>query len=282
MTIIGPRLLMLVPLLGACESLEERAQYLTGPEAIVWTSDEDFAVQGQDDMKGHINATNSSLHVYLTGFPPGTVVSVGDQTNTVRSNGAANIEAPVTSLFGRVSTEDFLAASIEGVGLTLRPPGREPFSVALPAQDVSRPDAHLLSIVNGALLYAGEETNVAARPPGTIYWPHGASHDLVGAPAETFGDIDAIATMEHVVSGIRVCSGYQGSGGGSRELTLELVEHVVRVYDRRTGTSLMENRFAPIDRCPDSAFTFEGQAFRTQTVLPEDDIRTWLQAQVAQ
>jgi hypothetical protein len=104
---------------------------------------------------------------------------------------------------------------------------------------------------------------------------------MLGVQASTLAGIDAIAVMTEVETGRRVCPGYQAGDGNVVDLTLKLTEHVIKVYDRRTGTSSSEQGFPPIDRCPDSSFSFQGQAFETQTVLPEADIRAWLEGQVA-
>lgn len=278
---IPMRLFLLISLLTGCESLEDRAKYLTGPDAIEWTSDQKFIVSGQDDMRGSLNMSQGVLTVYLTGFPPGTKATLGADSMDVRDIGACQVETPMTVYFGSVSTEDFLRGKVEGVSLELEAPGQQAFSVALPAQTALLLRDHLATVVDGPLLYVGEEAT-AVTPPATIYWYHGASNDLIGVQAATLGGIDAIALTEEVVADTKICPGYEAGDGSLQDLTLELVEHVVTVVDRRTGTAVAEQGFPPIDNCPTSTFQFNGGAFKTQTVLPEDDIRTWLEGQVAE
>ncbi len=269
----------LLALLTACESLEDRAQYLTGPDAIVWTGDSDFTVTGQDDMKGHLNLSQGVLTVYLTGFPPTTKVTLGADSMDVRDIGAAQVETPMTAFYGSVSTQDFLKGSIEGASLELQAPGQPAFSFALPAMDALLLENHLATVAEGPLLYVGEEAT-AVTPPKTIHWNHGASNELLGVQAATLGGIDAIALTEEVVADTKICPGYEAGGGATQDLTLKLVEHKLSLVDRRTGTSLAEQSFPPIDRCPDSTFQLSGEAFETTTVLPEADIRAWLEGQL--
>ncbi len=274
------RLPLLIALLTGCESLEDRARYLTGPDAIVWKSDSKFTVSGQDDMKGSINFSEGVLTVYLSGFPPGTQATLGSQTAAVRDIGAAQVETEMTAFFGSVSTQDWLRGMVEGASLQLQAPGKEVFSIPLPAQQALLLDQHLATVVEAPLLYVGEQAT-AVSPPATIFWHYGATNELLGVQAATLGGIDAIAIVKEVEVGTRTCPGYEAGDGSTRDLTLKLTDHVVTVYDRRTGSSLAEQSFPPIDQCPGSTFSFSGQAFETQTVLPDAEIRTWLEGLVA-
>ncbi len=274
------RLPLLLALIAGCESLEDRAKYLTGPDVIEWQSNDRFTVTGQDDMRGSVNLSQGILKVYLSGFPPATKFTLGDQSMDVRDNGAADLETEMTPFFGSISTADFLRGKVEGASLELQAPGQPAFTVVLPPRDALMLEIHLASVKEGPLLYVGEQAT-AVPTPKTIHWYHGASNDLVGVQATHLAGIDAIAITEEVTAGTRICPGYQAGDGSERDLTLRLTDHVVTVYDRRTGTPLVEHSFPPIDRCPGSTFTMQGQAFETQTVLPEDDIRAWLTEQVA-
>lgn len=270
---------LMIGLLAGCESLDERSQYLTGADAIEWPSDSDFTVAAQPDMKGHLNLNDGVLSVYLTGFPPGTQATLGTQTVAVRDNGAANLQTEMTVYFGTVSTDDFLRGKVEGASLQVEAPGQAAFALPLPAQDALLLDKHLLAVTEGPLLYLGEEA-VAVRPPKTLFWNHGATNEILGAPAATLGQIDAIAVLGEAPAGERVCPGYQGDDGSIKDLTLELTEYTVTIYDRRTGETLGAQGFAPIDQCPTSTFEFDGQSFKTKTVMPEDPVRAWLEAQL--
>lgn len=267
--------------LSACEeALEDRARHLTGPEAIEWTSGQRFVVAAQPEMRGYLNLSDGMLEVSLTGFPPGTQATLGSQTVAVRDNGAANLETRMTAYYGAVSTRSFLEGKVEGASLELAAPGQPSFVVTLPAQTARVLDTHLLSVAEGPLLYVGE-TPVAVKPPRSLFWHHGADNEILGAPAATLGQIDAIGVLRSAATGQRVCPAYQGKDGSVADLTLELTEYSVTVYDRRTGEALADRSFPPVDRCPDSSFQFAGKVFKTTTVLPEADVRAWLAGLVA-
>lgn len=45
-------ILLTLSALSACTDLASRSEYLTGPEAFVWSEDEGFTIQGKKKMAG--------------------------------------------------------------------------------------------------------------------------------------------------------------------------------------------------------------------------------------
>lgn len=260
--------------LTACESLEERAQYLTGPDVIEWTSDDAYTIRGQKDMRGGVTVSSMGLYAYLTGFPPGTELRAGDDAVTAAENGAANLEAQVTAFYGTVSTSDMLNAKLEGLTLSITAPGGEAIAVPVPPQDVYLLEDHLASVTEGPLRYAGEDATDGQVD--TIYWQYGTDNYFIGDPAPTLGDIDAIAVESQTEVSVLTCPGYVGDDGVERDLAVGQMQTTVQVYGRRSGQVLHTQVFEPIPGCPTSVFTFDDDAFKTTSNMPTEQIRVWL------
>jgi hypothetical protein len=260
--------------LTACESLEERGQYLTGPDVIEWKNGDAYTIKGQKDMRGGASVSSAGMYAYLTGFPPGTELRAGEHAVTASEHGAANLDAPVTAFYGTVSTSDMLEGTVEGIVLTITAPGGEAIPVPLPPQTVYLLEDHLATVGDGPLLYVGEDATDGAID--TIYWQYGTDHYFLGEPAPTLADVDAVAVESQTEVSVLTCPGYVGDDGVERDLAVGQMQTTVQVYGRRSGKVLHTQVFEPIPGCPTSVFTFDDDAFKTTSNMPTEQIRVWL------
>lgn len=272
-------LVLLIVVLAGCEGLSERSKYLTGPEVFEWNRD-DFRVKGNDAMLGGVNLSQGELSVYFRGFPPGTRVSVGDLSETTDEEGGyLLLKAPVGPLYGEIATDDLSNASLDHLMIGVTPPGGELIEVPAPPMRVLVVEDWLGRIVDGPLLFTGEAKG-ASGEISNIYWHQGVEHHFFGTPAKTLREIQAIAIMETHKVGERTCTGYKDEAGRDTEVSLRLERNDVKIYDRRSGEMLRSKSFAPVDRCPNSTFSHDGEMPATGTVVPEDEIKAWLAAQL--
>lgn len=93
-------LMVSLGLAAGCGDPAENGQYLTGRDAVTWESERRFRIAGNDEMLGQVNLSEGRLNFYVHQFPPGTTISVGDESATTNAEGYAQVEGDVTRLIG--------------------------------------------------------------------------------------------------------------------------------------------------------------------------------------
>lgn len=259
--------------LGGCEGLDDRSAYLTGPDAIEWTNYATHVVSAHDGMRGGVSLSDGVLHATLSGYPPGTQLQLGDELATADAQGDAHVEIPVSPLYGGVPTADMRDAPLDGLLVTIQPPGGDPIPLTVPTQRLRRMPDHLASVVDGPIRYTGEGPDDG--PAHTAYWHAGGDALFVGAPAATLADIDVIAVHTQTEVGITLCDGYLNDNGTERDLDMAHMETTVSVYGRRSGALLRTRTFAPIERCPPS-LTLKDHTVTIASPLQTEAVRAWL------
>lgn len=264
-----------VCMLGGCESLEERTKYLNGPKAFVWKSAGDpFGIQGTDDMYGQLNIVDDDLSFYVVGFPPGTKIVVAGQEGTVDAEGRLKIEGDVTSWLGGVGLDELQQAELEGVTFEVTPVGGATFEVPVPRYTVYGVENVLTKLANGPVLFDGESPDQGGRIANVLWLSTTITREVVGRPAKTLAELDAVAFTEQKPVGTRTCTGYvDESGKPQPDVTLELVEATITIRNRRSGEQVATRTFPPLNECP--GYLLED---KTSTLLPEKDIKAWFQA----
>jgi hypothetical protein len=269
-----------VPLVG-CENLEKRTQYLTGPEVFEWESDIRFRIAGEKDMWGQAMVTQDQLTVFFREFPPGTVLTVGNSTATADDEGFATAETKISALFGGLPTAGVgsLEAVLEGATFSVTPPGGKAIQVTLPPQKAYGVKDTLLSVAQGSLLFSGE-----VEGPGPIrnaIWWHFSGQEVIGTPAATVAEIDAVVVVERLGDATKICTGYTGDDGSPQpDVTLHLKDTVVAIYERRTGREVAKTTFPPNPECPTWLSVEKGFAASRDSSEPLDDMRAWIATQV--
>jgi hypothetical protein len=266
---------------AGCEDLEERAMYLTGPDAFTWESDSRFRIAGNDAMWGQANVFDGErLQLFVKGFPPGTVVTAGTSAATVDDEGDAMVETNVAALLGSIPTESLEQASLEQAHMSVQPPGRDAIRVPLRPLRVY-PTEVLLRTKEAPLLFEGE--SATDGPPRNVIWfPGIGEHAVLGAPAPTLADLDAVAVVERPAGTTRTCSGYVDEQNQPQpDVQVQLKETVVTIHARRTGRALATTRFPPVDECPSWLTVQRGREEVRDSPLPEDAVVAWLTAQLS-
>lgn len=269
-----------VPLVG-CENLAKRTQYLTGPEVFEWESDIRFHIAGEKDMWGQAMVVEDKLTVFFREFPPGTLLTVGNSEATADDEGYATAETKISALFGALPTAGVgsLEATLEGATFSVTPPGGAAIEVTLPPQQAYGVKDTLLSVAQGPLLFSGE-----VEGPGPIrnaIWWHFSGQEIIGTPAATVAELDAVVVVERPEGTTKACTGYtDDSGNPQPDVTLHLKDTVVVIYERRTGSEVAKTTFPPDPECPTWLTAEKGSAASRDSSLPLDDIRAWIGTQV--
>jgi hypothetical protein len=264
-----------------CENLEERTRYLTGPEAFEWESHTRFHIKGKKDMWGQANVSQGTLSVFLRAFPPGTTLTVGLETATADDQGVANAGTDIAVLFGTLPTEAVARseATLEGATFTITPPNGEPIEVPIPPKTIYGVKDTLLSVVEGPVLFTGE-TDVEGPIRNAIWW-HGIEQTVIGAPAPTVADIDAVVFVERPEGTTKKCTGYTDDKGNPQpDVTLHLKDTVVTIHERRTGRRVATRTFPPDDECPAWLTAETGRKTSRTSPEPVDEVRAWLTEQI--
>lgn len=159
----------------------------------------------------------------------------------------------------------------------LKIPGKRTEFALPPAKLLGLTDI-LKKVENSPVLFEGE-----AEKEGEGF----AILSLTSLTPELFGkatllqDVDGIAIHRRLdeVKGTKTCSGYKSKGKPVPDLTLELKETEVVIYDRRSSDQVAKKIFPPEDRCP--MFAFGGKGDRTQSSsAPTAAIENWLRTNV--
>lgn len=270
------------PLL-ACENLEKRAQYLTGPEAFEWVSDNRFHIKGEKDMWGQADISQEDLSVFFRGFPPGTTLTVGLETVTADDKGYASAQTNIAALFGTLPTDAVgkSEATLENAFITITPPNKDAIEIPLPPKTIYGAKDTLLSATRGPVLFTGE-TNAEGPIRSAIWW-HGSQQKVIGAPAPTIADIDAVVIVERSeASTSKNCTGYVDDKGNSQpDVTIELKDTIVTMYERRMGRKVATKTFPPDEKCPDLLTVEKGRKEVRDSYEQWDEIHAWITAQLS-
>lgn len=270
-------------LLVGCENLEQRTKYLTGPDAFEWESDIRFRIKEEKDMWGQAMIVDGSYSLFVKGFPPGTTISVGTATATVDEEGDAMVETKVVALFGSLPTESLGQpdATIDGSVFTVTPPGAGAIEVKIPPQSAYGVKDTLLTVASGPLLFSGETSTEG--PVRNAVWFHGIERRLIGAPAPTLADLDAVVIVVRPDSDkTKVCTGYTDDAGKPQpDVTMRLKDTVVKIIERRTGRVVAETSFPPSEECPTWLTAKEGAAEVRDSYEPSDAMLAWITDQIA-
>jgi hypothetical protein len=268
------------PLLG-CENLEKRTKYLTGPEVFEWESDIRFRVAGEKDMWGQAMVSEEQLSVFFREFPPGTVLTVGTTTATADDEGYATAVTKISALFGALPTEGVgsLEATLEGATFSVTPPGGDAILITLPPQKAYGVKDALLGVAQGPLLFSGE-TESPGPVRNAIWWNY-STQEVIGVPAPTVAEIDAVVVVERPEGTSKTCTGYTDDNGTPQpDVTLHLKDTVVAIYERRTGREVGKMIFPPDPECPTWLTAEKGYAASRDSSEPLDDMRAWIKTQV--
>ncbi len=266
--------------LVGCGSLEERAQYLTGPEVFVWGDGSQFRIQGKDKMWGAQNLASGDLSFHVHGFPPGTALTIGEQTATVDDEGFAMLEVRVASLYGTIATADLEEASLDDLAVSVAVPGGATFDVPLQPETVYGLDDLLEAAAEGPVLFAGESS--VEGPIRNVIWFHSIHRHLLGAGAPTLADLDAVAVATRLEGSTKTCTGYvDDDGKPAPDIELRLRETKVTIYERRTGREVATRTFGADEECPTWAVGDPSKVDRRDSPVPDADIVAWLETQVA-
>jgi hypothetical protein len=270
----------ILPLVG-CENLEKRSKYLTGPEVFEWESDIRFRITGEKDMWGQAMVIEDRLTVFFREFPPGTVLTVGNSTATADDEGVATAETKISALFGALPTEAVgkSDATLEGASFSVTPPGGDAIQVTLPPQTAYGVKDTLLSTAQGPLLFSGE-----IESPGPIrnaIWWNYSGQEVIGTPAPTVAEIDAVVVVERPEGTTKTCTGYADENGNSQpDVTLHLKQTVVTIHERRTGRKVATTTFPPDPECPTWLTAERGHAASRDSSEPLDEMRAWIVTQL--
>jgi hypothetical protein len=267
--------------LVGCENLEKRSKHLTGPEVFEWESDIRFHVAGEQDMWGQAMVSEDRLSVFFREFPPGTVLTVGNATATADDEGYATAETKISALFGVLPTETVVSMEsiLEGASFSVTPPGGAAIRVTLPPQTAYGVKDTLLSVAQGPLLFSGETEG--SGPLRNAIWWNPSGQEVVGSPAPTLAELDAVVVVERPEGTSKVCTGYTDDKGTPEpDVTLHLKDTVVTIFERRTGREVAKMTFPPDDACPTWLTAESGRTTSRDSNEPLDAIRAWIKTQV--
>lgn len=270
----------LVPLAG-CENLEKRTKYLTGPEVFEWESDIRFRIAGEKDMWGQAMVVEDRLTVFFREFPPGTVLTVGNATATADDEGVATAETKISALFGALPTESVgkSESTLEGATFSVTPPGGDAIEVTLPPQKAYGVKDTLLSAAQGPVLFSGETES--SGPIRNAIWWHYSEQEVIGAPAATVAEIDAVVVVVRPEGTTKNCTGYTDESGNPQpDVTLYLKDTIVTIHERRTGREVGKTTFPADPECPNWLTAESGRATSRDSSEPLDAMRAWIQTQV--
>lgn len=257
-----------------------RADEIAGAEAFLWDNNE-FRIEGNEDMGGNFNVSEAVLTLSVVGFPPGTRLVMVEDSVEVDDSGKAQLKTDVTALRSAVTVEELDDAQLSGITFGITPPGRPAIDIPLLPLAIHAGDELLLRAADGPLLFFGESAE-GAEPPANVIWFHGTDHTVVGRRANTLGEIEAVAKAEHRAGEKRVCSGSTDDNGqAAPDLTVALRETVVTIHQRQTGKSVATKTFAPVNKCPTRLAGDTSEALGHNSVVPEDEIRAWLAPAIA-
>jgi hypothetical protein len=268
-------------LLAGCNKVRvsrEPAKF-KGPVEIEWSSDWEFTVKGQPRMRGTAIVSDGFFKVSLNDFPPGTEYEFGSDRGRVAAYGSAQARLDIRPRLKALPIDLQNAKIDPGVPFVLKPAGAPPVVINLPPQNPSlEVDQLLKKAENGPLLF-GDETGEKKGPPKSIMLASG-EHPVFG-PARTLGDVDAFA-FEHTLPAVKStkkCGGYTSDGKKMPEITVQMKDWEVVIYDRHDGSIYKKNTFAPDSSCPMFVFTSRGE----NTVEASRDwraIEAWLRSLV--
>jgi hypothetical protein len=231
-----------------------------GPVEIEWSSDWEFRVKDQPRMRGTAIVSDGFFKVSLNDFPPGTAYEFGSDKGRVAEYGFAQATLDIRPRLKSLPADLEMAKIDPGTPFILKPEGGPPVIINLPPQKLSiEIDQLLKKAENGPLLF-GDETGEKKGPPKSIMLASAHDHPVFGA-ARTLGDIDAFA-FEHTLPAVKStkkCGGYASGGKKMPDLTVQMKDVEVVVYDRRDGSVFKKNTFPPDPGCPMFVFTSNGE-----------------------
>ncbi|TPN84685.1 hypothetical protein [Aquimarina algicola] len=258
-----------------CDNLEDRTKYLTGSDVIIWQDNSSFHIKDNEDMTGRINLSQGQLSITVWGFPPKSTINIGTETGIVNAEGYASIETMVDEFYGVISTKNLNSPKLDDLFFYIKTQKEEDIKVKLPATSVYGIDKYLAQIVNGPILFEGEEPKESSIQ--SIYCHLGISSNSIFGNAPTLKDIDAIAVLEQKRSTInRVCDGYVDKAGKNNTLIIFLNEITIKVFNRRTGKLITSKRFESFDDCPSSYFAMNSNDNKRDSSIPKKEISRWL------
>jgi hypothetical protein len=270
-------------LLGSCQNLEQRTKYLTGSDAFEWESDIRFRITQEKDMWGQAMIVDGTYSLFVKGFPPGTTISVGTATATVDEEGDAMVETKVVALFGSLPTASLGQpdATIDGSVFTVTPPGAAAIEVKIPPQPAYGVKDTLLTVASGPLLFSGETSTEG--PVRSAVWIDGIERRLIGAPAPTLADLDAVVIVVRPDSErTKVCSGYTDDAGKPQpDVTMRLKDTVVKIIERRTARVVAETSFPASEECPTWLTAQKGVEEVRDSYEPTEAMLAWITERVA-
>lgn len=255
---------------------QTRPPAIDGPFSLSWADDAKLVVDGNDEVHARVALYEGHYQITFHRFPVGTRWTVGQRSG--------QLDSDIFSTVRLVSIEDELGSvpvaryRTHTVGptdtLEVQIPSGDRASIALRPLSVGFTVARTLEgIENGPVRFDPEPERGARNSVALLE----TSGFKVFGPAETVRDIDQLAVVRRrpEVVGEKHCGGEDARGRPLPNVTLQLKETEVVVFDRRTGEVAESRVFPPQDRCPTIALPSSREGPR-DSYPPTRDIEAWL------
>ena len=213
----------------------------------------------------------------------GTVLEVAGQQWTVESS-PQEIPAAADVMLAEVSMDELLEISGGGyydllVSLTFPSGDVASGQLNLSAMQQKSAVATLFNeVVNGPVALTNEGTGHAIL----VYPPELTSRMIHLEEIQSLGDVHYVALVEQVNVGERGCGSYQNSAGEWGSAIVQVYDHIVKLYDRRSGELMAENTFnAPSSGgCPTSFNSAVGRGGGAVKPSASEEY-AWMREQIA-
>jgi hypothetical protein len=229
--------------------------------------------------KGHVLAMGSNVTFTVEGFPKGTEYEVGDQKGEIEDSYGKNIDVDVKQKLGDTQIDD-LEKFDSGLTLTISFPDGRTGSAKVPPVNFKFGLSDFLKKAEHGPVMFGKEGDDPKKTDSLLY-PVAMDVKVVGR-AGKLSEVDyiALANLSGDAKSTKTCGGYHDNDGKAMpDITLNLKETEVVIYDRRTGDVVQKKTFPPDDECP--MFTFQqADQNSTDSSIPEEQVEAWLKTQV--
>jgi len=277
-------LLLTVP---ACDKAKEVMSGDDGPISADWVEDYQMEIEGLEDAEASFHMVGSNrdgkdplvMNAYFNGFPAGTKVKVGETEKKVSESGYLNLELDMRDFLGKLSISQAGKVVDLGVDIVISVPEREPLKTDLPEQKVGADLAAAFAAVqNRPVEFEGEpEPKEGDKSLVAVEADTSFSDFLVMGAAEKVWDIDLVGVFEKSMSArTKKCGGYQKLKG---EVTIQMIDYRVTIYDRRTGERMAEHRVLAKDECP-TFISYDKKTKKASRYADKKDVHRWLREQL--
>lgn len=241
---------------------------------------EKFKVKGSPNQTGEASIQQNTYEVTLYGFPRGTKWSALDKNGVTDSASRATINAvDITEKLGAVPLDQAKQRDVRldpEASMTLELPNGAKTEIKLPPARVGPAVYNTLKqATTGPVLFGKEPPD--EKPMQSIIIGWAMEPEIIGN-AKMAKDIDAVAISTQLadVKGTKKCTGYTGGKG---DITLQLKETELVIYERRTGKQMAKKTFPPDQTCPKFAIQ-DNKGSANDSSIPVEAMRAWLKTQV--